>query len=114
MSDIEYLKSIDSPTLSNAIELLKVRPRERGFAPLDIRCLFPEFGTMCGYAVTAQVETATQMEPFRLETFVDEVRTGTYRQLFHPEQLISGKEDAANNCKTDVRDDERRGKLMHL
>merc|ERR1711920_882963 len=22
---------------------------------------------------------------------------GTYRQLFHPEQLISGKEDAANN-----------------
>jgi len=28
---------------------------------------------------------------------VDEVRTGTYRQLFHPEQLLSGKEDAANN-----------------
>uniref|UniRef100_A0A0D3IW42 Tubulin alpha chain n=1 Tax=Emiliania huxleyi (strain CCMP1516) TaxID=280463 RepID=A0A0D3IW42_EMIH1 len=27
----------------------------------------------------------------------DEVRTGTYRQLYHPEQLISGKEDAANN-----------------
>merc|ERR1711884_423492 len=28
---------------------------------------------------------------------VDEVRSGTYRQLFHPEQMISGKEDAANN-----------------
>lgn len=28
---------------------------------------------------------------------LDEVRTGTYRQLFHPEQLITGKEDAANN-----------------
>jgi len=28
---------------------------------------------------------------------VDEIRTGTYRQLYHPEQLISGKEDAANN-----------------
>jgi tubulin alpha len=28
---------------------------------------------------------------------VDEVRTGTYRQLFHPEQIIHGKEDAANN-----------------
>ena len=27
----------------------------------------------------------------------DEVRTGMYRQLFHPEQLITGKEDAANN-----------------
>ncbi|CAK0842014.1 unnamed protein product [Prorocentrum cordatum] len=30
-------------------------------------------------------------------TVVDEVRTGTYRQLFHPEQVISGKEVAANN-----------------
>ena len=29
--------------------------------------------------------------------FTDEVRTGTYRRLFHPEQLITGKEDAANN-----------------
>ena len=27
----------------------------------------------------------------------DEIRTGTYRGLFHPEQLISDKEDAANN-----------------
>ncbi|CAK4107936.1 unnamed protein product, partial [Aphanomyces euteiches] len=35
---------------------------------------------------------------FDLEpTVCDEVRTGTYRQLFHPEQIISGKEDAANN-----------------
>lgn len=30
-------------------------------------------------------------------TVIDEVRSGAYRQLFHPEQLISGKEDAANN-----------------
>ncbi|KFV43616.1 Tubulin alpha chain, partial [Tyto alba] len=30
-------------------------------------------------------------------TVIDEIRTGTYRTLFHPEQLISGKEDAANN-----------------
>ncbi len=30
-------------------------------------------------------------------TVIDEIRTGTYKQLFHPEQLISGKEDAANN-----------------
>eukprot|EP00123_Amoebidium_parasiticum_P010173 comp19939_c0_seq1/m.24239 comp19939_c0_seq1/g.24239 ORF comp19939_c0_seq1/g.24239 comp19939_c0_seq1/m.24239 type:complete len:448 (-) comp19939_c0_seq1:92-1435(-) len=30
-------------------------------------------------------------------TVVDEVRNGKYRQLYHPEQLITGKEDAANN-----------------
>ncbi len=29
--------------------------------------------------------------------YADEVRTGTYKQLFHPDQLMSGKEDAANN-----------------
>lgn len=28
---------------------------------------------------------------------IDEVRTGKYKDLFHPEQLINGKEDAANN-----------------
>ena len=28
---------------------------------------------------------------------IDEIRTGKYRQLFHPDQLIAGKEDAANN-----------------
>lgn len=32
-----------------------------------------------------------------LFAFSDEIRTGTYRQLFHPEQLVTGKEDAANN-----------------
>lgn len=30
-------------------------------------------------------------------TVIDEVRNGSYKKLFHPEQLISGKEDAANN-----------------
>nr|UXY87028.1 tubulin alpha-1 chain [Cryptomonas paramecium] len=28
---------------------------------------------------------------------IDEVRNGKYKELYHPEQLISGKEDAANN-----------------
>ena len=33
---------------------------------------------------------------------IDEVKTGTYRSLFHPETLVTGKEDAANNCKISV------------
>ena len=36
------------------------------------------------------IQPQVDLEP----TVVDEVRTGTYRQLFHPEQLISGKEVA--------------------
>ncbi|KAK1346789.1 LOW QUALITY PROTEIN: hypothetical protein QTO34_000649 [Cnephaeus nilssonii] len=30
-------------------------------------------------------------------TVIDEIQNGPYWQLFHPEQLITGKEDAANN-----------------
>ncbi|XP_055850249.1 tubulin alpha-4A chain-like [Episyrphus balteatus] len=33
------------------------------------------------------------MEP----TVIDEVRNGQFKDLFHPDQLITGKEDAANN-----------------
>lgn len=29
-------------------------------------------------------------------TCIDEIRTGTYKELFHPENLISGKEDSAD------------------
>src|SRR3989442_13874307 len=67
----DYLKTIDSPTLSNAIELLQVQPRQAGFTPLQIRCLFPELGRMCGYAVTAQVETVTQLHATEERTFLE-------------------------------------------
>jgi len=30
-------------------------------------------------------------------TVIDEIQVGPYRQLFHPESMITGKEDAANN-----------------
>jgi 4-hydroxy-4-methyl-2-oxoglutarate aldolase len=71
LSWIESLRNVDTPTISNAIELLKIRPKEEGFAPLDIRCLFPELGRMCGYAVTAQVETVTQTGKKEEASFID-------------------------------------------
>jgi regulator of RNase E activity RraA len=68
---IAYLKTVDTATVSNAIELLKVRPDSEGFASLELKCLFPEFGPMCGYAVTAQVETVTGGAPKTEEAFVE-------------------------------------------
>ena len=56
-SIIDALSKIDTPTLSNAIERLKVRNPIMGFADRSIRCMFPDLGFMCGYAVTAEVET---------------------------------------------------------
>jgi len=70
-SPVEYLKSVDTPTISNAIETLKLRPRSEGFTPLQVRCLFPEMGPMCGYAVTAQVETVTLGAKPEEERFVE-------------------------------------------
>jgi hypothetical protein len=43
--------------------------------------------------IFAFLNHSVDLEP----TVCDEVRSGAYRQLYHPEQLISGKEDAANN-----------------
>jgi regulator of RNase E activity RraA len=68
-SIIEYLKTVDTPTLSNAIEGLGVRSLQDGFAPLELRCLFPEFERMCGWAVTAQVETISEAYPHDPEAF---------------------------------------------
>ncbi|MBI3122037.1 MAG: RraA family protein [candidate division NC10 bacterium] len=59
---LEELRSVDSPTVANAIEAFKVRDDTQGFMGMDIPCLTPEFGVMVGYAVTA---TADSMTPGR-------------------------------------------------
>jgi 4-hydroxy-4-methyl-2-oxoglutarate aldolase len=97
---IEYLKTVDSPTLSNAIELLKARPHRDGFTPLQIRCLFPELGRMCGYAVTAQVETVTDCGAFDINQFVDLYRTviASPKPAVIVLQEIGGNPDYAAHC----------------
>ena len=97
---IEQLKAIDTPTLSNAIELLKIRPQQEGFTPLSVRALFPEFGRMCGYAVTAQVETVTKTVGFDVGRFIELWRA--IDQAAKPAvvvlQEIGGYPDYAAHC----------------
>ncbi|CAH1153395.1 unnamed protein product [Phaedon cochleariae] len=67
-----------------------------------------------GYNVSKEVTSDTSFSTFFSETscgkhlprtvfvdleptVIDSVRLGEYKSLYHPEQLISGKEDAANN-----------------
>lgn len=52
---LDALRQYDSPTLSNAIETFNVRPRDQGFASMEIRDLFPDMGVMVGYAATATI-----------------------------------------------------------
>ena len=51
---LEALRKLSTPTVSNAIELFNLRSRSHGFMSPTIRCLFPEMGTMVGYAVTGR------------------------------------------------------------
>ncbi len=56
---LEELRSVDSPTVANAIEVFKVRDDSQGFLGMDIKCLTPEFGVMVGYAVTVTADSTT-------------------------------------------------------
>ena len=97
---IDYLKTVDSPTVSNAIELLKVRAPREGFVPLAIHSLFPEFGRMVAYAVTAQVETVTQCYPASIDLFVDLYRLvgESPKPAVIAFQEIGGYPDYAAHC----------------
>jgi 4-hydroxy-4-methyl-2-oxoglutarate aldolase len=100
MSFIEYLRTIDTPTLCNAVELLRVRPQSHGFAPLQLRCLFPDFGRMCGFAVTAHVETVTAMEPLSGAGFYElfEAVQSSPKPAIVVMQEIGGHNDYAAHC----------------
>ena len=50
--DLAFLKGVDSPTISNAIEPFKVRDRTEGFIGGEVRALFPEMPPMVGAALT--------------------------------------------------------------
>lgn len=58
--ELEALRSITTPTVSNAIETFNVRPRNEGFMDSSIRCILPELGTMVGYACTATIRAGRQ------------------------------------------------------
>lgn len=60
---LERLRQIDSPTISNAIEAFNLRPRTQGYVGYDIRCQFPELPPIVGYAVTCTADSTTEERP---------------------------------------------------
>lgn len=53
------LESLDTCTVSNAIEQFGVRLRNEGFMNSSVHCMFPNRGPKVGYAVTGYVRTAS-------------------------------------------------------
>jgi regulator of RNase E activity RraA len=66
--DLSFLKSVDSPTIANAIEPFKVRDRTEGFIGGKVRALFPEMPPMVGAALTVTM-TNTPGEIAGRETY---------------------------------------------
>lgn len=54
-AELDALRQVNSPTISNAIELFNVRPRNVGFLDSRLKCMFPDFGAMVGYATTVTI-----------------------------------------------------------
>lgn len=57
-ADLAYLRSVDSPTVANALERLRLRDRSEGYIGGGVACAFPELGPMVGAAVTVTVGNA--------------------------------------------------------
>jgi regulator of RNase E activity RraA len=55
---LDQLRSLDSCTVSNAIERLAVRQRNEGFTDSSVRCLSPDLPPMAGYAATGRIRTS--------------------------------------------------------
>ena len=50
---LKKLTKFDTPTICNVIELFDVIPRNRGYMDARVKCNFPEFPPVIGYACTA-------------------------------------------------------------
>lgn len=55
---LDLLRSIDTCSISNAIETLNVRMRNDGYVQQSLSCLLPAHPPVAGYAVTGRIRTA--------------------------------------------------------
>src|SRR5436305_2761943 len=57
-ADLERLRTFDTPTVCNVIELFDVRPRTAGYLDARIQACYPKLPPMVGYASTATFRSA--------------------------------------------------------
>jgi len=53
--ELADLRRLNTPTIANAIETFNVRPRNAGFTGPELRCMFPDFEPIVGYAATGTI-----------------------------------------------------------
>lgn len=87
---LEALRTIPTPAVSNAIELFEVRPRTAGFMGPEVQQMFPALAPIIGYAVTARTVSAYEPEPNRPASRADYWR---YIESSGPQPHIAVVED---------------------
>jgi len=93
LNDIDAVTGMQTCAVSNAIESLNIRSRTEGFMTPDIKSMFPDMGSIAGFAVTAVIKASTppsgNMNYSRVE-WVDEIlkipgpRVIVMKDLDHP------------------------------
>ena len=66
------LRQHDTPTISNAVELFDIRPRNTGYMDARIRACFPEMPPIVGYAATAMFRGALERTDTQAYATLDE------------------------------------------
>ena len=90
---IREVSEMQTCAVSNAIESLNVRSKTEGFMNPDIKSMFPEMGSMAGFAVTAVIKASTPASEnmnFSRVDWIDEIlsipgpRIIVMKDLDHP------------------------------
>ena len=68
--ELAAIQKLSVPTLANALETFQALPSNDGFCSPEIKCLFPDMGTMVGYAVTARI--TSDQPPSEVRPPIDE------------------------------------------
>ncbi|MCH7739050.1 MAG: RraA family protein [Chloroflexi bacterium] len=61
-ADLDALRALDTPTISNCLERLPIRPWTEGFMRPEIRSIMPRQKTVVGYAVTVTMSAVRQSD----------------------------------------------------
>ncbi|HEY63933.1 MAG TPA: RraA family protein [Caldilineae bacterium] len=88
--ELETLRKIPTPAVSNAIETFNIRPRTEGFMGPEVRQMFPSLPPIIGYAVTARTVSAHEPGPKGPASRPDYWR---YLEASKPKPLIAVVED---------------------
>jgi regulator of RNase E activity RraA len=86
-NQLEVLRRFDTCTLSNAIGLLNIRPRNEGFIAGTAACKFPKLPAVIGYAVTGRIRAS--MPPIRGRCYYEHIDWWRYvAQMPEPRVVV--------------------------